>query len=606
MKNFLGHSFHIPVLGIGYSVDTPLKVAQYGVSSVVSLIDDGLLEQMREKISITNNREFLPIPVSVPDSRAKRISAYLNLLNDCVKKQFTELKNSAFELEGGIKKYLDMLPDYSELKKKYKEMLSEKDQQKKKSLEQWIRDHIYPGSIDVNIMTKVDKENYDSEGAALPSEFNDAHSALRGFAQSELNSSIVFSAGMNPRLYGYAETFKDFFPNKFGEFKKKITIKVSDYRSALIQGKYLAKKGLWVNEFRVESGLNCGGHAFATEGYLLGPIMEEFKIKKNELLATLREIISPAFKKKEIEADPEKLDVKITVQGGVGTESEHTFLLRHYDVDSVGWGSPFLLVPEVMNVDEYTLKRLTEAHEEDLYLSNISPLGVPFNSLRGNSKDIERLNRIEAGKPGSPCAKKFLLFKKGISEKPMCNASIAYLKEINRLKEKTADSCGLQKEYTDSLDKACLCEGLTASALIVNKIDKIKQSLAVAVCPGPNMAYFSRIATFREMIDHIYGRINLVTAESRPNLFVKELDLYLNYLQDKLKEKVGDVSKQTEEYFATFKKNIAEEIAYYKSLIPDLAEETEKVREQFSRDLEELEQRFYALFQPAVTLAKIK
>lgn len=53
------------------------------------------------------------------------------------------------------------------------------------------------------------------------------------------------------------------------DYYKKVVIKVSDYRSALIQGKYLAKKGIWVSEFRIESGLNCGGHAFATDGYLL-------------------------------------------------------------------------------------------------------------------------------------------------------------------------------------------------------------------------------------------------------------------------------------------------------------------------------------------------
>lgn len=605
MKNFLGHSFHIPVLGIGYSVDTPLKVAKYGVSSVVSLVDDLLLEQLREKICLHNNEEFIPIPTTVPDSRAKRITAYLNLLNKNVKKQFEELKNSSFEQIDGIKRYMELLPDYSELKQKYNEMIQAKELSVKKTLEKWIRDNIYPGAIEANIMTKVDKENNGPDGQPLPVEFNDAHAALRGFAMSELESSIVFSAGMSPRLYSYAEAFKDFFPNSVGEFKKKITIKVSDFRSALIQGKFFAKKGLWVNEFRIESGLNCGGHAFATDGYLLGPIMEEFKNKKNELLSSLKEILQPALKKKEIDTDFEKLGIRITVQGGVGTESEHTFLLRHYDVDSVGWGSPFLLVPEVMNVDEYTLKRLTEAREEDYYLSNISPLGVPFNSLRGNSKDIEKQNRIEAGKPGSPCAKKYLLFKRDISDKPMCTASIAYLKEINKLKQEMADTVGLQKEYNNSLEKACLCEGLSASALITNGVEKIKQSLGVSICPGPNMAYFNKVATFKEMVDHIYGRINLISNENRPNLFVKELDLYINYLHNRLKEKVEGASKQTEEYIATFRKNITEEIEYYKNLLPDLAEETEKVREKFRQDLEELEQKFYSLFQPEVIPVRI-
>ena len=72
-----------------------------------------------------------------------------------------------------------------------------------------------------------------------------------------------------------------FFQMKMVFLEKKIILKVSDYRSALIQGNFLAKKGLWVSEYRIESGLNCGGHAFATEGFLLGPILARIS-KKNE------------------------------------------------------------------------------------------------------------------------------------------------------------------------------------------------------------------------------------------------------------------------------------------------------------------------------------
>src|SRR5690606_22426871 len=99
---------------------------------------------------------------------------------------------------------------------------------------------------------------------------------------SDLCSSLVLSAGMNPRLYSYLEQFEAFYPDENGELKKKIALKVSDYRSAFIQGKFLAAKGLWVSEYRIESGLNCGGHAFATDGYLMGPILAEFRDKKEE------------------------------------------------------------------------------------------------------------------------------------------------------------------------------------------------------------------------------------------------------------------------------------------------------------------------------------
>ncbi len=41
------HTFSIPVMGTGFLVDTPLKVARYGISSVISLVDDSLIERMR-------------------------------------------------------------------------------------------------------------------------------------------------------------------------------------------------------------------------------------------------------------------------------------------------------------------------------------------------------------------------------------------------------------------------------------------------------------------------------------------------------------------------------------------------------------------------------
>jgi hypothetical protein len=44
----MSHKFHIPDLGLGYSIDTPLKVGRDGISSVVSIVDDELIERMRK------------------------------------------------------------------------------------------------------------------------------------------------------------------------------------------------------------------------------------------------------------------------------------------------------------------------------------------------------------------------------------------------------------------------------------------------------------------------------------------------------------------------------------------------------------------------------
>ena len=189
-------------------------------------------------------------------------------------------------------------------------------------------------------MTKVDGVSY-IEKEALPIEFNDAHAAIRGFANSDLNSSVVFSAGMNPALYSYLERFEDFYPDENGQINKRIILKVSDYRSALIQGVFLAKKGLWVSEYRIESGLNCGGHAFATDGNLMGPILNQFKTKREELYQSVYETLSAGLLKKGRAIPKEDLQLRVSAQGGVGTAAEHQFLLEHYQVDSVGWGSPF-------------------------------------------------------------------------------------------------------------------------------------------------------------------------------------------------------------------------------------------------------------------------
>src|ERR1019366_2904804 len=111
----------------------------------------------------------------------------------------------------------------------------------KMAMQDILRKKIVAGAIDVNIMTKCDKTNYSKNGDALPAEYSDAMSALRGFANSQLCSSVIFSAGMNPRLFSYCASFKDFFPGENGYLKKKIILKVSDYRSAEVQGKILAK-----------------------------------------------------------------------------------------------------------------------------------------------------------------------------------------------------------------------------------------------------------------------------------------------------------------------------------------------------------------------------
>ncbi len=603
MPNTSQHTFHIPVLGVGFSVDAPVKVARYGISSVISLVDDGLLERLRKHYCESNNWDYEAISDREDDARARRTTAYLNVIKRIVDRDTEILRQAAFGEDSDIDTYFRLLPTHAPLRERYFAMMEERDALRRAEMQAQLRAAVTAGSIDVNIMTKVDKANHNRQGELLPNEYNDAHAALRGFALSELDSALVLSAGMNPRLYSYCGQFEDFFPDATGHIRKRITIKVSDFRSALIQGKFMAKKGLWISEYRIESGLNCGGHAFATDGLLLGPILQEFLGRREELLDEQRALFTAAMRERGTPVNAEDFAIDVTVQGGVGVQSEHEFLRRHYAVSSVGWGSPFLLVPEVMNVDDDTLEKLRAARVEDLYLSEISPLGVPFNNLRGNSKDLEKRELAEAGKPGSACVKKFLSLNTELSEKPICTASITFLKKkLTVLREQHLEHT---REYRNAFEaateKACLCEGLTVSALTVNAIDVPKLSKAVSVCPGPNLAYFSRISTLREMVEHIYGRFNVMTDPQRPHMFIKELQLYIDYYQglldkqmDELHDTVDAFQNKARTLLRTFHDNLLDGIAYYRSLIPDIREESSHMLDRMQAELSMLEERLHA------------
>ncbi|MBL1212206.1 MAG: hypothetical protein HND52_02515 [Ignavibacteriae bacterium] len=594
MENSAIHKFHIPVMGLAFTIDTPIKVAHFGIDSVISIVDDDLIEKMRGVYLRKRNLEFNPIGMNEEDYRARRISAYLNLVNEIVNENFEELKNSYGKKDSLFEQYINMLPETSELRKEYLEAVETNSTDK---IKEWAFSQLKQGSIDVNIMTKLDKANYD-KNEKMPVIHNDAHAALRGFANSDLSSSIVLSAGMNPRLYTYFENFTDFYPDENGNLKKKIILKVSDYRSALIQGKFLAKKGLWVSEYRIESGLNCGGHAFATDGYLMGPILEEFKKNRQTLIDTTHEIYCDALSKKGINFSDKPHKLIVTAQGGVGTVDEQNFLLDYYQVDSVGWGTPFLLVPEATNVDEHTLSLLCAAKEKDLYLSKISPLGVPFNSLRGNSKDVEKLENAAKGKPGSPCPKKFLQSNSEFSEKPICTASITYQnKKITELKSLNKSKSDFQKEYDRIIDKSCLCVGLAIAVLKLNDAAAKADGDGVLVCPGPNMAYFSTVVSLKEMTDHIYGRMNLISRKDRPNMFLKELNLYINYLKEKVEDLNEAPTKNQIKYFDTFQTNLAEGINYYKMLFTSSQNNIIELDSIVLRELAELENEFDTLRQ---------
>lgn len=538
------HTFSIPVMGTGHSIDSPIRVAPYGINSVISVVDDLLVEKIRKYYSGKFDLPYKNIPRSAEDGRAKRITAYLDLVHDIVNQKFEQLRSQPFFIENEKAKYFRMLPDESPLKTAYNKLMDAAENERH-NLAEKLDNLIQPGSIDVNIMAKVDKLNLTKSGEPMSAEYSDGSAALRGYANSKLSSNLVLSAGFNPRLYNYLADFQDFYRDASGNIKKRIILKVSDFRSALIQGKYLAKKGLEVFEYRIESGLNCGGHAFATDGLLLPVLLREFKEKKEMLSSAIRPLVEKFYENErgEFPSDWNMQEPRITVQGGIGTHGEMQRLLDDYDMDSTGWGSPFLLVPEATTVDQTTRTLLENAKEEDLYLSGVSPLGVPFNNVRQTGSRIWHEERIEKGKPGSPCPKGFLESNTEFTENPICTASTQFqLLKIDQINHSDYAEDKKERLKTKVLDKACLCDHLGNGALIQLGIHKESRS-PQAICPGPNIAYFDGEYSLEEMVNHIYGRGESLVEGDRPHMFAKEIRMYVDYLQDLIDESDSDPSE---------------------------------------------------------------
>ena len=419
-----------------------------------------------------------------------------------------------------------------------------------------------PGSIDVNIMVKLDRIHYDEFGNPIGDDFTDAKAALRGFANSQLHSGIVLSAGMNRRLFSYIEKFKCFYRDACGDIEKKIILKVSDFRSALVQSKLLAKRGLEVSEYRVESGLNCGGHAFPSQGQIIPWILKEFKEKWSQLTDELQPFIQEHYRKENPGAcvDALVLSPRLTVQGGIGTNGEHRRLMEEFGADRTGWGSPFLLVPEVTNVDDTTRELLKNAKEDDVYLSDISPINVPFNTVRGTGSERWTQQRVTDKKFGSPCPKGFAVTNTEFTERPICVASQQYqrakLNDIDNMPIRNAEKDRLRQEV---IIKTCICDHLGNGILI--KLGLINESNAPqAICPGPNIAWFDRIYSLEEMVKHIYGLCPSLVPAHRPHMFAKEIEMNVDYFET-LTKKSGRDARDAESLLE-FKINLENGMEY--------------------------------------------
>lgn len=522
------HLFHIPVMGTCFTTDTPLRVSHFGMDSAISLVDDKLIEKIGLYYAKKFGVPYEKVSSKEEHSRAKRIRLYLNLVNSLAQKKFAQVLNEAFTGQSEKDLYFRLLPSNDPLRLRYQKMLSLPNGDRRTAEEIALTKEMRPGSIDVNIMVKLDRPGYD-----------DAKEALRGYAESDLckNTSLILSAGINQALFSEMEKFPCFYRNANGEFDKKIVLKISDFRSAEIQGKFLARKGLEVSEYRIESGLNCGGHLFPAEGELLPLILQEVAENKEKLTCEFQRSVQKYYETHGLDSKRLLSFVpKWTAQGGIGNFGEMERLLVNFGMDRCGIGSPFLLVPEATLVDDTTRNLLEEASLKDIQMSQASPLGVPFSLLKKCGAEIDRLKKITEGIPGSCCSKGFLQNNSEFSERPICTASREYQKKkLEAIDAGNLSDTAKSRAKKSVLNKMCICHELGNSALIALGLETARFA-PPAICPGPNLAFFNRTYTLSEMVNFFYGRGTPLTSAQRPHMFALEILLYAEWFKTCVEE----------------------------------------------------------------------
>ena len=118
----------------------------------------------------------------------------------------------------------------------------------------------------------------------------------------------------------------------------------------------------------------------------------------------------------------------------------------------------------------------------------------------------------------------------------------------------------------DITEKACLCVGLANAAYLENDIKIKGQAQGVVICPGPNMAYFDKEVSLSDMVKHIYGNAMVMTDVDRPNFFIKELKMYVDYLIHEINGTIIDLTTAQIKKWNAFKNNLLEGIEYYQAL----------------------------------------
>ena len=239
-------------------------------------------------------------------------------------------------------------------------------------------------------------------------------------------------------------------------------------------------------------------------------------------------------------------------------------------------------------------KFFTAAKDEDVVLSEASPLGVPFWLLRNCESEQARLRRIAEGKPGANCPKRYARTNTEFTAMPVCLSSREYVKrKLEHLPTEGFSPEQLAFVTETILGRLCVCHELSGSVIAIHDIHP---SVTPLVCPGPNIADFSRTASLDEMVAHIYDRGSIMTRSDRPHTFLRELALYAEYLRKQLGLLALQLCNSTLRYLQEFKENLLAGVRYYAELA---GKGVDGLPETFAADLDCLRREIEGIPLPA-------
>ena len=124
---------------------------------------------------------------------------------------------------------------------------------------------------------------------------------------------------------------------------------------------------------------------------------------------------------------------------------------------------------------------------------------------------------------------------------------------------------------------------------------KPRENSAVAICPGPNTAFFSGIYSLDEMVKHIYGKINLLKSDTRPHMFINELKLYVDYLKKDIENSAQQLNDKKLKQLERFKEQLLNGVEYYNQAFPAIQKFCNSCSKTFQNQLADLGSQIHQL-----------